>query len=369
MREPYPTEPIVWQLLVGGGVRQDVPQPTRTVTSFIGSSAASTAFQQLLNTGTTGAGPQLAITFLRNSHSPILQTATGSIEQEVSNFLELKVQYLYGHETGLLQVRNVNLPPPTFINGRADFANGTLFPSFAQVYQYSTHNGRVLHRGAASATVRKEKYFFGAIYTLSKVIDDVVPLSFEDTAQNPFDISEDRAFASLATRHTLDLMANWNVPELLPQTTSKNLIFLNNFNVSGSFHFNSGRYFNVLSGSDFNHDGNPLTDRPLGVSRNTFLGKQFAQLNLGIGSKVLDREGKSLRLSVECSNLFNRANFQNFQTVIGLGNLTTVNPKIVFGRAELPDLTFRQPIGPNGFGLATSAATPRRFEGRLRFSF
>jgi len=255
------------------------------------------------------------------------------------------------------------------VNGRPDFGNRTLLPGFAQIYEYSSHGGQAFHAGTATANLRRSAYFLSASYTVSKLIDDVLARSFENTAENVYDPRRDRAKSEFDTRQALDVIGNWDFPSSQRYANNAAFRFINHVSLFGDFHYNSGRYFNVLAGSDLNHDGNPLTDRPLSVGRNTFLGQEFAQLDLGLSFKVPFREEKAFAFSLECFNVLNRANFTNFQTVLGQGDLTGVDPRIIFGRGGISDLNFRQPLAANGFGLATSAATPRRIQLRLNFSF
>jgi hypothetical protein len=142
--------------------------------------------------------------------------------------------------------------------------------------------------------------------------------------------------------------------------------------VTWDFTYQSGRYFNVLAGLDANHDGNPLTDRPLSVGRNTFLGQRFLQFNTSIRSRYhvsKTHEEMVFAWTVNLFNLFNRTNFTHYNTVLSRNDLTGLDQRIVAGRRGIPGYDFRQPLAPGGFGIATSDFSPRRIQLGLQFSF
>src|SRR5262249_26125722 len=58
--------------------------------------------------------------------------------------------------------------------------------------------------------------------------------------------------------------------------------FLHDFKFSSLLTAQSGRRFNVFAGSDANGDGNPLSDRPGALGRNTLEGPGFASFDLRV---------------------------------------------------------------------------------------
>jgi len=202
------------------------------------------------------------------------------------------------------------------------------------------------------------------------MIDDVPSDSFERTPENIFDRRRDRSVADFLPTHNLSVAAEW--ARTKATTTRHNIVrrLLSQPHLTGTFNYNSGLYLNVLTGFDANHDGNPLTDRPMGVGRNTFLGQTFTDLDATVGfrSNVVT-ERVSLELAFRAFNVLNRANFSGFNTVLGKGDLSGSDPQIVFGRNGLPDFNFRQPLTASGFGLATSSGEPRRIEFGVKLTF
>ena len=371
LRGQLPQLPVGLEVLMGGGFRADLPPPMRRVSSFVGASSASNAMQQFFAFGTVPPGPELAVTYNRNSHSPITQTLTLSLTKKIDQKLTLDLGYLYAHSTQLLTVGNVNLPPPVVINGRQDFGNRVILPQFAQVYQFQTNGSSIYHGASISARgIPLNKLLLQAKYSFSKTIDE--PLSegsFETASQNPLNPRADRAVSSADGGHAFSVSGRWDLPAIVRGKGPRYLYFLNHFYTVNVFNYQSGRHYNVLAGFDANHDGNPLTDRPLNVGRNTFLGQRFARLDLRFGSHFQIQEKFAFDISANFVNLFNRTNFAAFDTVLGKSDLRGLDPRIVFGRSLLPEYRFRQALTPNGFGLGTSAFAPRRTQLELAIGF
>ena len=114
---------------------------------------------------------------------------------------------------------------------------------------------------------------------------------------------------------------------------------------------NSGRPFDITTGSDDNGDGID-NDRPAGVTRNTGKGPGFFQTDLRLSRifKVytggLNKDGdvssfRRIELNVDAFNLFNRTNLTN---IIG----ETSSPR---------------------FGQAIAALAPRTIQLSLKFGF
>ncbi|HVG19289.1 MAG TPA: hypothetical protein VNI02_09555 [Blastocatellia bacterium] len=369
-RARLPQLPIAFELLMGGqGLQPDTPMPVRRVSSFIGEQAATGALNEFLNGGRIPGGPQLATAYDRNSLSPAAEAFDINVQRDVRKII-FEISYAYRRGSHLLTSTNINLPPPLSGGDRVDFRNATINPAFAQVYEFETVGHSSYHGG----TVRAWKHFgggfdFDASYTLSRAIDDVQSGSFEATPENVFNRSNDRAVSDLNLSHNLNVSAFWKARK--SSSTGSGLLrrALGTLYLSEFFQFQSGRYFNVLVGSDANHDGNPLTDRPLNTGRNTFLGQRYAQLDATLGSQIKVSDGSRLTLSVDFFNLFNRTNFASYNTVLGRDDLRGMDAKIVSGRRGLPDFDFRRPLAPDGFGLATRAHSPRRIQLGVKFSF
>ena len=96
---------------------------------------------------------------------------------------------------------------------------------------------------------------------------------------------------------------------------------LHDFKFSSLFTAQAGRQFNVFAGSDANGDGNPLSDRPGLLGRNTLKGPSFASFDLRISREVHLNEDVTVEFSADFFNLFNRTNITDLNTVYGGINL------------------------------------------------
>jgi hypothetical protein len=86
---------------------------------------------------------------------------------------------------------------------------------------------------------------------------------------------------------------------------------------SGLATLESGRHYNIYVGSDSNADGNPNTDRPCCVGRNSYEGPGYASVDLRIGREFALGGRTRLDLSLDFFNLFNRTNVKDVNTVWG----------------------------------------------------
>jgi hypothetical protein len=377
-RSFLPPLPLGFQLLMGGQGLRPVP-PVRRVISIVGQQAATIAFHQFLAGGEIPTGPQLATIYDPVSRSPMIHSSDVSLSRSLGWNLMLVISYSYKLGSNLLTSTNVNLPPPTLVNGRADFRNASVNPNFAQIYQFETAGHSNYHGGTLTVNRGLSHGFtFNAGYTFSKAIDDVPFLravdlspsgSFEATPENVFDRRNERAVSESNPTHTFNMWAIWEVPKPQGRGASRIRRVLGTLYFTERLHVESGRYFNVVAGSDANHDGNPLTDRPLSVGRNTFLGQRFIQLDASGGSSIGLTEKHRLRLAVQIFNLLNRTNFADYNTVLGQPDLSGLDSRIVSGRRDSPGFDFRRPLGPNGFGLATSDFGPRRVQLEVSYKF
>jgi hypothetical protein len=92
---------------------------------------------------------------------------------------------------------------------------------------------------------------------------------------------------------------------------------LHDFKFSALFTTQAGRFFNVFAGSDANGDGNPLSDRPGTLGRNTLKGPKFASFDMRVAREVRFNERVNAEFSVDFFNLFNRENITDLNTVYG----------------------------------------------------
>lgn len=377
-RSPLPTLPLAFQKLMGGeGIQPTLPP--RFVVSVVGQPAASNAFNQFLMTRTMPAGPQMAVTVDPKMKSPVVHAVDVDVTRNLSRLISIDISYALRVGKHLLTSTNTNLPSPTLINGRLDFQNAALNPAFAQIYQFKT-SGNSSYQSLGLSLYRhfSSRLGFNVTYTLSKAFDDVpslfradvVPLeSFEATPENVFAPQNERAVSGWNPTHKLTSWAIWQVPGVGNKKASSFRRALATLYFSEGLLVESGRHFNVIVGSDVNHDGNPFTDRPLTVNRNTFLGQSRLQLDISAGTNIPLSEKHRLKVSVQAFNVLNRTNFATYNLVLGQSDLSGLDPGIVYGAARLKQFDFRYPLTLSGFGMATSAFEPRRIQIEVRYQF
>jgi hypothetical protein len=358
---------------MGGGLSVDIPCPARTVLSLSGEASAGPALLRFLRGESLPAGPQLAVLYDRNSRESTSNRAFFSVERSLGSHLELEAEYSFLETNDLLGSTNINLPPPTVISGRPDFGNRVLNPAFSQIFEYQTVGSSTYNGLDLIARLNETRgILLNAKYTFSRGIDDVPTGSFEATPENVFNRRAERAVSDLSATHDLRINGTWEFANNWGRDSRYPVRLITHPYLNADLHLRSGQRWNVLTGFDTNHDGNPFTDRPESVPRNTFLGQPFAQLDVCLGFRpypIKRSERLRMNLSVEAFNVLNRANFTSYNTVLGQATLAGLDPRIVFGRAALPGFDYQQQLAPDGFGLATSAATPRRIQVGLKFEF
>jgi hypothetical protein len=126
---------------------------------------------------------------------------------------------------------------------------------------------------------------------------------------------------------------------------------LHDFKFSWSLTAQAGRRFNVFAGSDANGDGNPLSDRPGTLGRNTLKGPRFATFDLRIARPVRLGERVSAEFSADFFNLFDRVNVTDLNTVYGGIDLSVAPNPIL------------------GFNTPRDAANPFQFQYGVKLRF
>lgn len=274
---------------------------------------------------------------IKNSYS---QQANVQIERELSPSTSFSVGYQRTRGMHLILSRNVNVPwfpaSPGVANlGRPD-------PRFANVSRFES-SGESSYQGLTVALNRRFEGWFGVrlAYTLSKGLDNAGN-AFFFTPQDNFNLRDELGPSDNHQRHRLALSGTFEVPKGQSESTRR---MFTGFQLSYIFSYGSALPFNIVTGTDRNFDTN-TNDRPIGVTRNSGKGFDFASLDIRLSRRFQLREKLSLETLIEGFNIFNRANLQL--------------PNNVFG----PGLT---PV--SGFGQATGAADSRQLQFGLRLSF
>ena len=350
-RQRFPVLPLGLERVLGGGRAQGFESPDYLATAFVGSDVATDAFERFLETGSAPAGPPFSLAVDPRARSPYVQKASLVLQKRFLSDWTAEVGYITQKGTALLTAENLT-------TGVISEAN----PIFSQVVSFQTVGNSIYHALELRLQRRMSSGLsMNAEYAFSKTIDNLPTAVFERTPQFSGNRGHERAASDLHAAHKVSGVALWNVPRRFTGFGQLTLV--------GIGRFLSGRFYNVTLGRDLNRDGNPFTDRPVGLGRNTFRGQGFFQTDFRVSWAVNPIEDLTLKLYADVQNLQNRANFTAFNTVIGDQGLARLDPRVLSGSKGMPEFDFRAPLAPNGFGEAIRAATPRTVEVGIELSF
>jgi hypothetical protein len=232
------------------------------------------------------------------------------------------------------------------------FAN----PLLLQTNQYSSVASGVYQGGIIEVTKRLSNHFsLFANYTFSKANDTTTDFNSDFGPQDNTNLNAERGLSSFDERHKV-------VAAVVAETSGKSQ-WKGGWQLAPIFRYNSGFPFNLLAGTDVNGDRHSTNDRPIGAGRNTGLGPDYIDLDLGLTKAFRVGERAQLQIVAQGFNLFNRANFASVNNVVG----PTCTECLVLGK------TFVQSgqgnvIPSQGLGF-TSALIPRQIQLGVRLAF
>ncbi len=180
-----------------------------------------------------------------------------------------------------------------------------------------------------------------AYYTYANAEDDYVDWLTEFQLQNTLNPGEERGPSVHVPKHKLSLAAIYT-------TAGRTLPWwARDWTVSTIVEYVEGRPFNILAGFDRNGNGDPLSDRPAGVSRNS--GKLDSLINVDLRiARRISIGPVGLEAIFEVFNLLNREN------VLEVNNVQFANAA----------------LAPNpAFGNSPRVVDPRRIQLGARLSF
>jgi hypothetical protein len=227
-----------------------------------------------------------------------------------------------GTVSGILNgVQTGTLPSgkPTFLRAQG----GRVFPELGDFYA-NDDIGFSIHHGG---TLEVEKRFSNGFslhgsYTWSKTINNADSVAnLADLPEGP-NIADQRAVSRQSVPHRFTTAFVSQVPGRVPG--------LGGLKVSSLFTAQAGRRFNVFAGLDANGDGNPLSDRPGNLGRNTLVGPRFITLDMRVAREFRMNERVTAEFSGDFFNLFNRTNVTDLNTVFG-GTDLSVAPNPILG--------------------------------------
>jgi hypothetical protein len=287
-----------------------------------------------------GAGLDIVATDYQNPRS--FQAGLGVESELASNFVA-GLQLNYVNTVHLHRNRDYNLPGPRIRPGdlaqRPFFGlrSGTPRP-IASLGPFTVResSARSMYRGATmSAQYRKQRFQFGAFYTLSE--------NFSDT-----DMERDSGGVEFENAYSMGRDYNYGRLDARHQFAAHGLVSLPlGFEIAGILRARSGFPLNATTGADTNEDlfntDRPYSAAGIPMERNAFRNRGVRTTDLRILKDFRLGETKRLQFSAEIFNLFNADNVV-FNSPIGGGTVTTFGLGIdpVTGAVPLTDPRFRR---------------------------
>jgi outer membrane receptor protein involved in Fe transport len=304
----------------------------------------------------------------RNLRKPYSEQASLAIDREITKGLTVSAGYLFVAAHHLVRPIDLNVAPHIGIvpgTTNKDLYNFAIpDPNFPAppggsigtngIFYFTDSSGNSAYHGLTlQANEKLGKYFrLSANYTFSKVLDDGKFLVFVDTPQSNDQRSAERAISNQNIRHRFvaDFVAD------APEHS-----FLRNFELSSIVTVQSPRPFTLFVGFDANNDGNPVNDRVGESGRDTYLGDHLRTVDIRVSRLVHLGEKFKLQLSVDCFNLFNRANVDEVFTVYGAPAFVGTVPQHYKDGVTLP-------FNP-AFGSPRTMFNPRQFQFAAKLQF
>jgi hypothetical protein len=271
------------------------------------------------------------------------------ISHELAGGVAVSASYLYVHALKIGTVTGIlnGVQTGTLPSGKPVFdrnAGGRVFPELGDFYANDDIGMSIHHGGTLEVEKRFTRGFsFHGSYTYSRTINNTDSVAnLADLPEGP-DISQQRAISRQSVPHRFTLAFLSQIPDTVR--------VLRNFKFSSLFTAQEGRFFNVFAGSDLNLDGNPLSDRPGNLGRNTLQGTGYVSFDLRVAREVQLSERVTAEFSGDFFNLFNRENVTDRNTVYGAPDLSSPPSAIL------------------GFNTPRDAANPFQFQYGAKFRF
>ncbi|MCM3902764.1 MAG: TonB-dependent receptor [Pyrinomonadaceae bacterium] len=287
------------------------------------------------------------------------------LEQAISNDLSFAVGYIHSGGRHIPVYRGINMIPIRFLSdGRPVFGrlvnsstrfdprfNNILMVESAGVSEYNALTFQLTRRLSSGLQ-------FSLNYTLSKATDDAPEQNLTTgniqglVLVDPNNRQLDKGTSFADQRHTF-VMSLVALPQF--RFDNKTLHYLFNNNQVGMIATaNSGETFNIVSTSDINGDGATISDRPVGIKRNS--GTTPAQFNVDLRYSRFFSFTERYKLEVfgEFQNFFNINSIVQFNNVTVT---TNANGELIGG---LPDFRARN---------QSTSQDSRQFQLGLKFIF
>jgi hypothetical protein len=243
------------------------------------------------------AQPSAIFRFAPDLRSPYTLQFSMGVERQLAKSLTLTANYINTHGVKLFRSRDVNAPPPPYLQ-RPDPAIGVL-RELESAGRSETHALELLLRGKIS------RFFNGTVqYTLGRAYNNTGGINAR--LANNYDLTGEWSRADFDERHRFNLLGAIKAGDW--------------FNLGMTVGLTSGRPYSLTIGRDDNHD-TIANDRPLGVRRNRLQGPGAATLDLrwskefylktAKNGKKAD-EGPTVKIGLSAFNVVNRVNYKGY---------------------------------------------------------
>jgi len=270
--------------------------------------------------------PSAIFRFAPELRSPYTLQFSMGVERQLAKSLTLAANYINTHGVKLFRSRDVNAPPPPYLQ-RPDPAVGVL-RELESAGRSETHSLELLLRGKIS------RFFNGTVqYTLGRAYNNTGGINAR--LANNYDLTGEWSRADFDERHRFNLLGTIKAGDW--------------FDLGMTVALTSGRPYSLTTGRDDNQD-TIANDRPLGVRRNSLQGPGAATLDLRWSKEFYLKavkngkntdEGPMVKVSVSAFNVVNRVNYTGY-----VGNQSS-----------------------SFFGLPVAARPARRIQLNFNFSF
>ncbi len=226
-------------------------------------------------------------------------------------------------------------------------------PTIANNYLYETSASSFYWAMVLQAQKRFSRHWsFNLNYTLSRATDEVSDYLPDYGPQNQLDLRAERGLSLFHRKHRFIGSAVFE--------SAKSGGLLGGWILAPIVRATSFAPFNVLTGVDILGDGQVNTHRPLGLGRNAGIGPDSftCDFRLTRSFTLLRERALAVQAIGEVFNLFNRANFESVNNIVGPAPLSALPAPLQAHRGMPTD-----PL------VYTSAFDARQFQLGLRFRF
>jgi hypothetical protein len=312
----------------------------RFIQPTVGGPGATTATNNFLATGQPpNLAPPRPVGFTdnldANLRTPYSEQASLQVSHELGGGVAVSVSYLFVHGLKLaahtpildaVPTPGASIPgepgKPVMGDGTPGGAGRRLFPDLGDFFVKVSGGISIYHGGTFEVQKRFSHGFaVHSSYSFSKTIsnsDSVANLA--DIPETSLDLERALSRQNVPHRYTLSFISE--IPH--------DVRFVHDFKFSSLLSLESGRPFNVFAGRDANQDGNPLSDRPGNLGRNTLKGPGFASLDLRVARPIRLGERVLAEVSADLFNVTNRTNIKDLNTLYG-GTDLSLPPNPILG--------------------------------------